>query len=609
MWVLMGLMRQLCEADFNGNKFRTGFGRTLRILALLSLSSPMLGLACSGGSAGGDAAGMDTDNAVPDGQVDSSQDSSPPAEKMISFRMPDCQTAHTVCDSDGHVRQCLRGNVGDILDTCEEGACSQGRCTTPACATAEQSDTMREAVRGCRFYGVQMDNIDEADSQKLMLLLSNSAPVPIAARVDVPARDGTWVTVAKTVIPADGGARIELNRPVLDAGLTVAGGFRVSSDGPIIVAQIVGDDSDGLSRSAGGTILRPIQALGRDYLAVTSPAKAPQAVSDIPGSRNGAASIIIVASQIGTHVKLGLTGPAIAAAGGLTQPLPASYDAPTMNEGDVLQVFSTGPDGDLTGSTITADLPVAVFSGNIFTTYGLTPTGFNGGDLAVEQLPPTASWGMEYVGTRLAPQTGCDPYFDQGAGVWRVIAAESGTVTLFPGSGVSVQGMPSDVGMTFPLKAGAFQDFKTRANRSPPQPTDLVVHATMPILLAQWLDCEPSLSWGVDARLSSGDLSFVLPPGFDHQIIVVRDVGRPVVFDDVPLLDSRFRPVAPGVHYEAARLDAADLGPCDAFDSCRHHVTGGAFGLTWRGMDVVCSYTLTVPSTDICSLPTATCPF
>ena len=47
---------------------------------------------------------------------------------------------------------------------------------------------------------------------------------------------------------------------------------------------------------------------------------------------------------------------------------------------------------DLTGAAVTADAPVAVFAGNISTTYGSNVTGINSADMAHEQMPPVTSW-------------------------------------------------------------------------------------------------------------------------------------------------------------------------------------------------------------------------
>jgi len=533
--------------------------------------------------------------------------------KVIGVQMPSCEHAPTACDGTA-VRACVDvppgdGGVarqpGDVLELCDS-ACSLGRCTTTACAGAEGQD----GLRGCRFYGVQVDNIDEDDSRNLMLLLSNATSMEVNARVEARDADGTWDTLMTAVIAPAAGTRIELNRPVRDVGLTAAGAYRVETDGPVLAVQIVSDDAERKARSSGGTVLRPAQALGARYLALTYAGENSATVAATPGSRGGAGEITIVATTDDTVVQLELSAAAaVVAGGGVLDPPPALYESPPMNEGDVLQVFSTAPEGDLTGTVVTSQMPIAVFSGNVFTTYGYDLSGSNGGDLATEQLPPTASWGVEYVGARLSPQAGCDPFFGTGVGLWRVIAAEDDTrVTISPAVGVSVDGPNLPTDLKFTLNAAGVQSFWTRGDLKPPTPADFVATATGPILLAQWLDCEPGLSWGVDGRLSGGDFNFNLPPGFDPEVIVVRQAGQGITLDGRPLADARFQFASPAQRYEVARLGAADLGPCDdALDRCEHHLVGAAFGVTWRGMDVVCSFAVTAPPAATCALPTAGC--
>ena len=70
-----------------------------------------------------------------------------------------------------------------------------------------------------------------------------------------------------------------------------------------------------------------------------------------------------------------------------TSPAPP-FDQIELGDGDVLQIYSAGDGSDLSGSEILADLPVAVFSGNMTTTYGRSAPGVNSPDMAHEQMPP-----------------------------------------------------------------------------------------------------------------------------------------------------------------------------------------------------------------------------
>jgi hypothetical protein len=162
--------------------------------------------------------------------------------------------------------------------------------------------------------------------------------------------------------------------------------------------------------------------------------------------------------------------------------------------------------------------------------------------------------------------------------------------------------------LEFKLDAGGSRLFSARGNLTAKSPGDFVITANAPILLAQWLDCEAGLAWGIDTRLSAAPLSFTLPPNFEHEVVVVKKVGTPLTLDGRPLAEERFTLASPRDPFQAIRLSDAEVGTCENPEaSCDHLLTGGEFGVTWRGMDVVCSYAVTIPSADGCVLPAARC--
>ena len=102
-----------------------------------------------------------------------------------------------------------------------------------------------------------------------------------------------------------------------------------------------------------------------------------------------------------------------------------------------------GEAGDLSGSEIFADLPVAVFSGNVSTAYGIeAPEGINSPDMAHEQIPPVRS-SYRYVAATLPPQADtCETLLGvPGASVWRMLASEDDTTVEFA-SPPGVEGLP-----------------------------------------------------------------------------------------------------------------------------------------------------------------------
>lgn len=496
-------------------------------------------------------------------------------------------------------------------------SCTTGLCATDACQSAEHKDI----AHGCRFYAAQVDNIDSDDSKMMMLLLTNSDPmVPANFRVELRSADGWALAAPQGVVPAAGGvARVEVNLPLVSSGDLPDGAFRITSDSPILVAQIISDDDDRTSTSSSGTMLLPAHALDRHYMALTFAQVAGDEVAATPGSRAGAGVIAIVGTADGTTVHLTPKIPMLVGSEIWYPGMLASDNTVPLNEGDVLQVFSYLPGGDLSGTMIDADQPIVVFSGNVFTTYGHVITGFNGGDMALEQMPPVSAWGNEYIGARLAPQAGCDPFLMPGGGMWQVMAAQDGTtVTIAPSDGtlVNTNNQTFSTEASFTLNKGESCLFNTLPDpawpaTSPPPTGDIVAIGMggRPILLAQWLDCEPGLSLGMDTRFAGKtDMRIAFPPGFEQQVIITRRPKVPVQFDGYTIPDYFFQRISSAYDYEVARLNQDQFGAClnEVDSGCEHTITSLLAGvaLGWRGADVVCSYSLTVPPSNPCVLPT-----
>lgn len=564
--------------------------------------------AASGGLA--PACGPGRSEAPSDGGVDlgGTVDAAREGRIEATIRQPTCAVASTICVG-GEVHECVGQLPGALVEVCSD-VCSFGRCTSSACLAAEQGD----GARGCRFYPVQVDNIDADDGKNMMLILSNASAIPANVVLEVRSAASGWQTQVADVVPAGGAVRMFKNQPAREAGATPAGAFRLTSDAPIMVAQLVSGDTAHEASSSGGTILLPVHALWTKYFAVTYQQVATAQVTAAAGSRAGAGTIAIVATVDHTTVHVSPSKEILAAPGVTVSPGPAPYDV-VLDEGDVEQLFSVHPGDDLSGSEVTADHPIEVLSGNTYTSYIYPMSGLNGADLAIEQLPPTSRWAKEYVGAWLSPQNGCDSYFE-GKGSWQVIASEDDTIVTL----LSTASTTFDPAITtFRLGRGMSQRFLSQPDpmrvvagvlSGVAAPPDFVVQANRPILLAQWLDCEPGLTFGVDARLQPGETLVSFPPGFDHELILVRRGGTVVTIDGTPVDEELFHPVVESHELEVARLSADDLGACvDLSEGCARRIAGDAVGVTWRGMDVVCSYALTVPSADPCLLNDVSCTF
>ena len=127
-----------------------------------------------------------------------------------------------------------------------------------------------------------------------------------------------------------------------------------------------------------------------DYYAVSVPPQALQGLGD--------SAFLAVACQDETEISFVSTGPV---------PDPDNPSAMitektiTINRGQTLYLESH--DGDLTGSRVSSDKPISFYSGH--ECGGLRTGGSDECDHLVEQLPPTASWGTNFLTAPIAGRT------------------------------------------------------------------------------------------------------------------------------------------------------------------------------------------------------------
>ena len=493
--------------------------------------------------------------------------------------------APPICDGLA-VRECRNGAVGDIIDSCvADGACSQGRCMSPPCAVADRD---HYSFQGCVFYTAETDNAASDAAAPTSFLIANPGAEKATVTLEEQGAGGTWMMKDMATVPAGGAARLSVaGHEVVTSGFNAADGLRLLSTRPVTVAQIESDDRDQMAQSSGGTMLLPTHVLGSHYMVMTYPQAATGTSGSSAGAPDGAGRVLIVGTEPRTtvNVKVSPNAPmAITGIDGLDTSMPFQF---MLGDGDVFQLW-TGADGeDLSGTDIKADQPIAVFSGNIVTTYGEMAPGVHSPDMAHEQIPPIASWSVSYVAASLPPQAGaCNTLLGQpGASVWRLLAAVDGTVVT-----LSVPDGSGPAPDPIPLNAGETAQFVATG--------DFVASSTgkAAFLMTQGMDCEPSLSLAVSADLFFDDLTFAVLPWFDQIAAVARKEGDPVTLDDSPIPDAEFTSAGGG--YEVARVS---LPSCPGSQgACAHHLKGGPFGVTVRGMDVLASYALTMPAWSSC---------
>jgi hypothetical protein len=165
-----------------------------------------------------------------------------------------------------------------------------------------------------------------------------------------------------------------------------------------------------------------------------------------------------------------------------------------------------------------------------------------------------------------------------GTGLWRIVAGRDDTHVTFDAAR-PLEGLPSD-GLV--LAQGQSRDLVVSG------PGDFSIRADQPIAVMQGMDCEPTMSSAVAADSLMDDLLFALPANFDHELAIVRPAGGTVRLDGFAIDDQQFAPAGRGFEVARVPVPACNGAP----GSCVHRMQG-KFGLTWRGMDIVCAYALT----------------
>ncbi|GAB1450611.1 hypothetical protein MASR2M47_06670 [Draconibacterium sp.] len=204
--------------------------------------------------------------------------------------------------------------------------------------------------------------------------------------------------------------------------------------------------------SADVAVIYPVPSLGKQYFTMCF---TPNVHNRPAHGKNS--EFLIVASEDSTSVEI---TPSVVTDGGKAA---REIFQIRLNKGEVYQVQSANQrylagQGDLTGSYIESDKPVAVYSGNFSTTIP-SETGMTGYDHLFEQMPPLQTWGREYFAV---------PLLTRQADRYRVMASEDSTLVMIGSNAHLIN------------KRGEFYEFTLNYN----QPTR--IHANKPIMVAQF---------------------------------------------------------------------------------------------------------------------------
>lgn len=240
--------------------------------------------------------------------------------------------------------------------------------------------------------------------------------------------------------------------------------IHLTSDNPMNVYALNYD-----ANSADVALIFPTSALGSEYYAICYEPHVKKTATGAPSDGQNS-EFLIVAAEDNTTVT-------IIPSKVTDKKNPANVPIiKTLNKGEVYQVQSMNDDnmvgqGDLTGSYVTSDKPVAFFSGSLSTTvpYGVSVCCW---DHLFEQIPPVQAWGKLFMAV---------PLKSRQKDTYRVMAAYDNTIVKV-GSTQQV------------LQKGKYYEFML--DYTDPR----IIESTKPILLVQY-----SNSQSVDAAFTGNN--------------------------------------------------------------------------------------------------------
>jgi len=187
----------------------------------------------------------------------------------------------------------------------------------------------------------------------------------------------------------------------------------LESDVPIVVYAL-----NTLAASTDSYTAIPIKHLGTQYLTVNAPSDQYPYNANFPNPHldtiKRSAEFMVMAQEDYTRVTI---TPAVKTLGGQPPFVPFNV---TLNRGDCYLVKAAWTPlgfGDLSGSRVVSDKPIALLSGHMRSS--IPTTAEYSKDHLVEMLPPLNTWGKEYITTPFALVSGGD--------VVRIMAADVDT--------------------------------------------------------------------------------------------------------------------------------------------------------------------------------------
>ncbi len=488
----------------------------------------------------------------------------------------DCTPGMRLCVGN-EVHECSPDGTVDpaVAQMCDVGSgqvCSDGACRE-ACEVAED----QPSNIGCEFWAVDMDQVDSFNdpaSAPWGIAISNASPSQANVTIEIneaaPGDPLQLSTVDNFSVDPGTLRAVVLPTREIDCGpqpndysapgtCLSSKAFRITSSAPIVVYQYNVFEN---AFSNDASLLLPTNALGNVYRVMGWQAGHPVALPPLLQYPDRSA-VTIIGTQENTNVTVrpswrikGNPPIAATAAGGTITVNLGPFDVLNLETDD--GTFSDDPATitDLSGTLVTSDKPVAVFSG-VESTSVPGPVdipsfpGWDSGDTCCldhleEQLFPVEAVGSKYVITR-SPIRSSGSWHEPD--VLRFIApAEATTVT-------TTLPAPYD---TFTMQPGEVVSTWTQE--------DVIVQADKPVMVGQYLISQQR----IDGNYTGDPAMTVFPPVEQYRteyiiltpgswttnyVVLAAEVGSVITIDGAAPTNCVITPAGTldGVSYESRR--------------------------------------------------------
>ena len=379
---------------------------------------------------------------------------------------PPCQKDRLRCTADKDATEICDGTNWKRVAACDTAAgdtCVEGVCKK-ACELVTRGNV------GCSFYPVNLwsTSLDG----KLGIVVTNTSD-RLTAKVTL--EDATGQVATQDIMPAMGNPmggvaifRLDHTRNKLSQTEQAKKAFHLTSTTPVAVYMFHPIDA-ALVHSGSATLLLPEHVMAKNYFVMSYTYNA-ELITSPP---QGQGFVAVVGLQDNTYVEL--TTPVATKAGSGVQALKAGETLKRfINRFEVLEVMQVNSHEDISGATVKASAPVAVYGG----AGGVSiPASAIGGNHLGVQMFPLETWGKHYLASKAKQRNASDKDY------YRIVASVDNThITLTGGTGI-----PANIPV---LAKSQIFEFSTAS--------DFSIEADQPILTFQYMPAWGNLSGRFD---------------------------------------------------------------------------------------------------------------